>query len=148
RPTYKYNPRMIPARSAAPLSLENQDVCILVNCSLKPKLNVDSLPGAFVDALEPFVRSGRGLVIFGGDNVDAEAYNATFGDKLKLLPAALKPAVKAGKKKEAKGDETEPFLVNRTSFGDGPSAFWQFKDDLYYQSFDLVQIFRHLDVDE
>jgi hypothetical protein len=153
RPTYKYNPRMVPVRMASKVALENQDVCILVNCALESKFNVDGLPGEFVEALEPFVRGGRGLVIFSGDQVDPEAYNKVFGEKLGLLPAALKSVVKAENVVQKKvGDkvvgQVEPFVMNRSSFGSGPKAFWKFKEDLLFKSFDEVQVFQHLEIDE
>ena len=37
RATYKYNPRVVPARLASPALLKGPDVCILVNCSLQAK---------------------------------------------------------------------------------------------------------------
>lgn len=91
RATYKYNPRMVSARLAAPAMLKDQDVCILVNCALKGKVGAEALQSDFVAALEPFVRKGHGLVIFSGDNVKPETYNQTFA---KLLPLPLKKPVK------------------------------------------------------
>ncbi|MBI2807034.1 MAG: BatA domain-containing protein [Planctomycetes bacterium] len=141
RATYKYNPRVVPARQATALHLKNQDVVVLVNCSLKAKLGkrADVLQAEFVNGLEPFVRKGKGLVIFCGDNVDPESYNTTLGKKLGLLPMPIKSLFKAEKK---------PLLVNRTSFGNGPPAYWVFKDEKYYEDFNNVEVWKHVDLDE
>jgi hypothetical protein len=141
RATYHYNPRMVPARLASPLLLKDQDICILVNCSVQAKAGAQTLPTDFIEALEPFVRSeGRGLLIFSGGNVQAEPYNKLLGRKLGLLPMPLKPALKADK---------EPFKVDRQSFRFAPPAFWIFKDDpRYYKDFDKVEVWQYLQLDE
>ncbi len=140
RATYKYNPRMMPARLATAAALKDQDICVLANCALNAKPGVEQLPTPFVGALTSFVRKGHGLVIFSGDNVKPDAYNVTLGN-LGLLPMPLKPAVKAADKK--------PLFVDRQSFRFGPPAYWIFKDDeKYYKDFDKVEVWQHLGLDE
>lgn len=141
RATYKFNPRIVPARLAAPAMLNNQQVCILVNCAVQPKQGVTPLHADFVKALGSFVRNdGHGLMVISGDNVVPEAYNAVLGTAHGLLPLALKSIVKAKK--------DEPFLISRKSFGNAPPAYANFKDDLLYKSFDLVEVWQHVEVDE
>ncbi|MSQ96704.1 MAG: VWA domain-containing protein [Gemmataceae bacterium] len=141
RATYKYNPRVIPARLASPMLLKNQDVCILVNCSLQAKLGsrADVLQNDFVEALDPFVRKGKALMVFSGDNVRPEPYNKVLGKKLGLLPMPLKDPVKADK---------QPLRINRTSFGAGPPAYWIFKDEKFYENFNNVEVWQHVELDE
>ncbi len=141
RATYKYNPRVIPARLASAAVLKNQDVCILVNCSVQAKagLRADTLPGDFLEAFDAFVRTGHGAVIFSGDNVQPEAYNRILGQKYGLLPMMLKPAIRT--------PGPVPFFINRDSFSDGPSSYWKFKDDKLYEIFDAVPVWQHLDLD-
>ncbi len=142
RATYKYHPRVVPARLASKALLNNQDVCILVNCSLKskPGLRADTLPEDFRLELESFVKKGKGLIIFGGDNVIPDAYNKLLGEELRLLPMPLKSVVKA--------EATKPFFINRGSFRDGPAVFRNFGEDKYYEIFDAVVVYRHLEIDE
>jgi uncharacterized protein YjbJ (UPF0337 family) len=94
RATYKYNPRVVASRLATAALLQNQDICILVNCALQGKAGADALEANFVEALDPFVREGHGLLIFSGDNVEPEPYNKILGKKLGLLPLPLMPALK------------------------------------------------------
>ncbi len=140
RATYKYNPRVVPARLAAPTLLGNQHVCILVNCALEFKAGAEKLPDDFRQELEKFVRKGKGLIIFSGDNVVPDSYNRLLGDKHRLLPLKLKDVVKA--------EPTKPYFVNRSSFRDGPSVFRNFSEDKYYEIFDAVAVYRHLEMDE
>lgn len=142
RATYKYNPRVISARQAAPVLLKGQDICVLVNCSLQPRagLRADTLPADFVEALESFVRKdGKGLVVFSGDNVQPEPYNKLLFAKHGLLPMPLKAIVKTPAK--------EPHFINRDTFGQGPATYWKFKDDKYYEIFDAVPIWQHVELD-
>jgi hypothetical protein len=142
RAKYKYNPRVVPARLASPALLQNQDVCILVNCSVQPKLGLraDTLPPDFVEAVAGFVRKGHGLVIFSGDNVQPDAYNKILGRKYGLLPLPLKGVIKA--------PGNLPYFINRDSFAHAPATYWNFKDDKYYEVFDAVPVWQHIDVDE
>lgn len=142
RATYKYNPRMITAAAATPESLQKQDICILVNCAVPGKLGQrgDVLRSDFLDALDPFVRKGHGLIVFSGDNVVPDAYNKQFGKKLGFLPLPLKGTAKA--------TGLEPFTINRKTFGQGPLAYQNFKDDDYFRAFDFVEVWQHVEMDE
>lgn len=52
--------------------------------------NVKSLPAGVVENLEAFVRAGYSLLVFDGDQVDAQSYNAQlYKDGKGLLPARL-----------------------------------------------------------
>jgi hypothetical protein len=54
--------------------------------------NLAELPTGLVEGLKTYVKAdGRGLVVFGGDNVSAEAYNRLLGGKDGLLPGTLVP---------------------------------------------------------
>jgi hypothetical protein len=141
RAKFHFNPRVVSAHLASPLLLNNQDICILVNCSLQTAPGVEGLPTDFVEALDPFVRKeGHGLIAFSGDNVKPDAYNKVLGKKLGLLPMPLKSPLKAHNK---------PFKVDRQSFRFAPPAFWIFKDDeKYYKDFDDVEVWQHLQLDE
>ncbi|MBI1830563.1 MAG: BatA domain-containing protein [Planctomycetes bacterium] len=141
RATYKFNPRVVPARLASAAMLTNQQVCILVNCAVQPKAGVSALHPDFLKALSSFVRNdGHGLIFVSGDHVVPDAYNAVFGNAHGLLPLALKSIVKAPK--------DAPFLINRASFGGGPPAFTTFKEDQLFRSFDLVEVWQHIELDE
>jgi hypothetical protein len=145
----RHNPSVVSARLASHLSLKDKDICILVNCAVKPKLGVDGLDEDFIKALGPFVREGHGLIVFSGDNVDPAAYNSAFL-KSKLLPTPLKGAIKAvDAKLGGKETEKKPFKVDRQSFASGPPAFWIFKDDeRYYKEFDKVEVWQHIELNE
>ncbi len=95
----------------------------------------------FLDALDPFVRKGHGLIVFSGDNVQPDAYNKLLGKKLGFLrPCRSRGIVKA--------TGQEPFVINRKSFGQGPLAYQNFKDDDYYRAFDFVEVWQHVEMDE
>ncbi len=52
--------------------------------------NVADLPGGLVEGLKTFVKAdGRGLIIFGGDNVSPQRYNQLLGGKDGLLPGII-----------------------------------------------------------
>ncbi len=143
RANFEYRPRMVAARQAIPEMLKGQDVCILANCAVQPKGGPRgaTLSVSFLDALESFVKKeGHGLIVFSGDNVQAEAYNKVLGKKLGLLPMPIKGIVAAG-------NNAVPFL-DRTSFGAGPLAYRQFKEDDYFLPFGLVGAWRYVDLEE
>lgn len=141
RATYKYNPRMVPARLATPALLKDQDICILVNCAIKGKAGTDPISGLFLAGVAAQVRTkGMGLVIFSGDNVNAADYNLGLGTN-SLLPFPIKQVVKPADKK--------PFYIDRQSFTAAPPAYWIFKDDeKYYKDIDKVEIWQHFGLDE
>ncbi|HXG53304.1 MAG TPA: BatA domain-containing protein [candidate division Zixibacteria bacterium] len=74
------------ADALAGTSLENYQVVVLAN--------VATLPEAFAARLREFVRRGGGLLIFGGEHLSADDYNA----RLLRVPPALLPGSIAGKK--------------------------------------------------
>ncbi|MEM7262773.1 MAG: VWA domain-containing protein, partial [Planctomycetota bacterium] len=72
---------------AADLSLETlKDYGVLVLC------DVADVAPEMKDRIDKFVRSGGGLIVFSGANVDSAQYNTRFGD---LLPAELGEALGA-----------------------------------------------------
>ncbi|MCI0684945.1 MAG: BatA domain-containing protein [Gemmataceae bacterium] len=136
---YYLQPRVVPPRLASPALLARQDLCILVNAAAQPDLkHRDALARDFLDELGRFVREGHGLIIFAGDQVQADAYNRLLGQKLGLLPLKIKGVVERAIK--------EPLLVNRDSF-DLP-AFLKFKTDEFYKEFNRVEAYQALELDE
>jgi len=64
--------------------------------------NVAEFNQAEVAALEDYLKQGGGLIIFGGDQVNADNYNRLlYAEGKGLLPAALGPAMGDAAKKEA-----------------------------------------------
>jgi hypothetical protein len=64
--------------------------------------NVGVFSETDVNALEAYLKQGGGVIIFGGDQVDAENYNRRlYQDGQGLLPARFGPSVGDAKKKEA-----------------------------------------------
>ncbi|MCS7046176.1 MAG: hypothetical protein NZO58_07460, partial [Gemmataceae bacterium] len=88
----------------------------------------------FLEALAAYVRQGRSLVIFAGDNVDPDAYNRVLGKQLGLLPLPL-----AGREQRAAKD---PLVVNRSSAQ--LPAFAEFKDDDHYRAFGMFYVWKTL----
>lgn len=125
-------------RLALPGRLAKQDLCILVNVALEDGKRGEALSAEFVEELAHFVRQGRGLMIFAGDNVAPEAYNRLLGEKQKLLPLAIK-AVKAQPAKQ-------PLAIDRESVT--LPAFAKFKDDERFKGISFVSIAKTLELDE
>ncbi len=142
RSTYKYNPRSRPSSIVSAADLKDADICILVNCALKPKSRMrgTALKTDFIEALDPFVREGHGLIIFSGDNVQPVDYNEILDKKYGLLPARLKPTIKP--------PDVVPFFINRDTFAKGPASYWRFSEDKYFESFDAVPVWQLFDMDE
>jgi hypothetical protein len=88
-------PRLVSPREAAPALLADKDLAILVDVRLGEG-SPEALDNAFLARLAEFVRSGRGLLLFAGDQVVAEEYNRILGDGYDLLPARLGPPASAG----------------------------------------------------
>jgi hypothetical protein len=131
-------PRLIPPRLAAPALLAKQDLCILVNAAVQTDAKQPAaLPADFLDELGRFVRQGKGLLIFAGDQVQPNAYNRVLSQKLGLLPMPIKSVVERPIK--------EPLLVNRDSF-DLP-ALLKFKTDELYKDFNRVEVWKALELD-
>jgi hypothetical protein len=140
RGKYHVQPRVIPASQAAASLLANQDIVVLVNVSVQPGggRKSETLPADFVRHLHTFVRQGHGLVIFGGDNVSADAYNRLLFERHKLLPYKLEKLV------EASADK--PLYLDRNSI---ESPFYRkFRDDENYKGFNKVEVVRALGIDE
>jgi hypothetical protein len=140
RAKYHLQPRVRSARLASPTDLIKQDICVLVNCSLqsRPGSRAEVLPTDFVEALGPFVRKGHGLIVYGGENVQPDAYNKILGKKLELLPLPLKALAKAANNK--------PFMVDRDSFN--TPSYRNFKEDEYYKDFTKVEVWQAHEMDE
>lgn len=139
RQGYYVQPRVVPARLASPALLAKADLCFLVNATLQAKVGLgDAVPADFVEELGRFVRQGHGLVIFAGDNVRADAYNAILGKKQGLLPMPIKATHKV--------TTGSPMLVDRDSFA--LPAFGKFKDDDYYKDFAKVEVWQALELIE
>lgn len=74
--------------------------------------NVASLPDGFVAKLQNYLRAGGGLLIFGGDRLQAEHYNTRLGQ---LLPSPIRDrrsGVEAAAEKIGKFDLKHPALQN------------------------------------
>jgi len=94
--------------------------------------NVYRVPGATADALGRFVRDGGGLALFLGDQVDADAYNATlYADGGGVLPAQLnerRTAPAGGVRLEA-GDVSHPIVQ---IYGGAENPFVQ---NIYFEQY-------------
>lgn len=140
RAKYHLQPRQISPRLAAPTLLAKADLCFLVNVAVgtKGKKSAETLPDDFVAELGRFVRQGKALVIYAGDNVVPEEYNAVLGKKHGLLPLPIKGlteyAIKA------------PLKLDPGSAGLPP--FWKFRDDAYYKNFKEIEVYKTLDLEE
>ncbi len=87
---YHVQATTVTAAEAGAGLLGTHDVCVLCNAPVGP----GGLSPAFVTRLTEFVRAGGGLVIGGGDQVLAPAYNASLGSAgAKLLPYDLTEVV-------------------------------------------------------
>ena len=78
--TYHLTAAIVRPEGASAGSLVDQDICILAN------VGASRLKPDFVEALDAFVRSGKGLFISSGFNVVPKEYNETLGN---LLPVPL-----------------------------------------------------------
>jgi hypothetical protein len=131
-------PRLIPPRLAAPALLAKQDLCILVNAAVQTDAKQPTaLASDFLDELGRFVRQGKGLLIFAGDQVQPAAYNRVLGQRLGLLPLPIKGVVQRAVK--------EPLLINRDSFE--LPALLKFKTDELYKDFNRVEVWKALELD-
>ncbi|MGE9266493.1 MAG: PA14 domain-containing protein, partial [Verrucomicrobiales bacterium] len=75
------DPEVIPASGVASAELENQGIIVLAD--------VSRLPGGVAERLAEFVASGGGLLVLGGEHVEAAFYNDWRGSDGLLMPAAL-----------------------------------------------------------
>ncbi len=75
--------------------------------------NVAELPPNFIDALKTYVKAdGRGLIIFGGENVQADRYNQAFGGPQGLIPGRLVQLIEADGSADNNGDRGFSFATN------------------------------------
>src|SRR5262249_32182221 len=127
RAKYHLQPRLVTPRLAAPALLAKADLCILVNLALESSTPTgkaaDALPADFVEALAGFVRQGKGLVIYAGDNVVPHAYNRVLGKQHGLLPLPITAITEHSVRNPLKLDPSSA----------GLPAFWKFRDDAYYK---------------
>jgi hypothetical protein len=137
----KYHVRvtsLTPRRVSAD-DLRKHDVCVLVNVALeRGGKGAEVPPPDFVEHLGDFVRRGNGLVIFGGDNVEAEAYNRTLGQRLGLLPLEVLGV--------ASFPADRPIHLDRNSI-DAPSLL-RFREDEDFKDLSNIEIWRTLDLAE
>lgn len=140
RAKYHLQPRLVTPRLAAPALLAKTDLCILVNVALQADLkrSAEVLPADFVEELAGFVKQGKGLIIYAGDNVAPDAYNRILGKKHGLLPLPIKGVLEQPLK--------SPLKLNPGSAG--LPAFWKFRDDDYYKGLKDVEIYKALELDE
>jgi hypothetical protein len=86
---YHIQPRLVSPREVSPALLADKDLCILANVALSPGGSAESLSPEFVERLADFVRSGHGLLVFAGSNVNPDDYNRLLWTRQPLLPAQL-----------------------------------------------------------
>jgi hypothetical protein len=139
RESYHVQPYQVTPRLAAPGLLTEKDLCILTNVAVEPEpgRDAESLSPDFLEALSGFVRKGRGLLIFAGENVSIPAYNRQLSRK-QLLPAGLK--------KLAERPAKDPLFLDRKSITS--ESYWNFREDEFYKSLNDVQVWRSFEVDE
>jgi hypothetical protein len=119
--------------------LRKYDICVLVNVALERAGKGAEVPPAdFVERLGDFVRKGNGLVIFGGENVAAEAYNRILGKQLGLLPLEVRGV--------ASFPADRPIHIDRNSI-DAPSLL-RFREDEDFKDLSNIEVWRTLDLNE
>jgi hypothetical protein len=139
RDNYYLQPYLVTPRLAAPGLLADKDLCVLTNVAVEAESGRDaeSLSPEFVEALSGFVRKGRGLLIFAGENVSIPAYNRLLF-RQQLLPAELK--------RLAERPVKDPVYLDRKSITS--ESYWNFREDEFYKSVNDVQVWRSFDVNE
>lgn len=139
RTSYPIQPALVTPRQAAPALLADTDLCVLVNVALQPEGQgtTEHLSTAFLAALESFVREGHGLMVFGGDHVQPQAYNRLLHQQHHLLPARLLPTPSPGEK--------AVFRLDRDS-AESP-AFRLFREDDSFQSLSGVEVRQRLNLE-
>jgi hypothetical protein len=140
RAAYHLQPRLVTPRLAAPALLNKTEMCILVNVALAAdkKRPAEVLPPDFVDALAGYVKEGKSLLIYGGDNVAPDAYNRLLGKKANLLPVPIQGFLEQSIKSPLKLDPGSA----------GHPAFAIFGDGGYYKGFKDIEIYKTLDLAE
>jgi hypothetical protein len=113
---------------------------VLVNVALERKLGqqAEVLSADFMKELAAFVRGGKSLLIFAGDNVAPEPYNRLLGDKHGLLPSKILGRMEF--------PYESPVMLNRSTFVH--PAYRHLRDDDRFKLFSVVEMYRALDMAE
>lgn len=131
---YFLQARLASPSKVTPQQLSEYDLCILANVRLLPEAGQrgEVLPAEFVSGLDRFVREGRSLIVFCGDQVVPGDYAKVLLDRWPLLP--MRPTAV---RNYAENAETG---IDRTSLTD--PAFTRFRDDETYQSISQMKTRR------
>jgi uncharacterized membrane protein YobD (UPF0266 family) len=100
----QYLPTVIIPEGLSGAALDSYQVIVLCN--------VANLPDAFVSKLQNYLRSGGGLLIFGGDRLQADHYNAKLAPILQAPIREKKLGLEATGEKIGKFELTHPALQN------------------------------------
>jgi uncharacterized membrane protein YobD (UPF0266 family) len=100
----QYLPTVIIPEGLSGAALDSYQVIVLCN--------VANLPDAFVSKLQNYLRSGGGLLIFGGDRLQADHYNAKLAPILQAPIREKKLGLEASGEKIGKFELTHPALQN------------------------------------
>jgi hypothetical protein len=100
----QYLPTVIIPEGLSGVALDSYQVIVLCN--------VANLPDAFVSKLQNYLRSGGGLLIFGGDRLQADHYNAKLAPILQAPIREKKLGLEATGEKIGKFELTHPALQN------------------------------------
>ena len=111
RPDYFIKPRAASVAQLSGLRFDDFDVVVLAN--------VAELTIAQSQLLERFVKRGGGLLVFGGDRVNASFYNGQLVDALGLLPARIGDGFGDAK------SEREFFHLQARNYGHPIVALWR-----------------------
>ena len=98
----QYLPTVIIPEALSGAALDSYQVIVLCN--------VATLPDAFVAKLQSYLRGGGGLLIFGGDRLQADHYNAKLAQILQTPIRDKKQGLEATGEKIGKFDLTHPAL--------------------------------------
>lgn len=139
---YYIRPQVMTAAEVSPASLANVDVVYLLNVPAGTEADPRSgLPADFVARLKEFVAAGGGLVIGGGDQVNATDYNRVLGSGgVGLLPFDL-----AGQPETA--PEADPFAPAPESV-EVPSFLAAFREPPFSSALRAVGVAKLLPVRE
>jgi uncharacterized membrane protein YobD (UPF0266 family) len=100
----QYLPTVIIPDGLSAAALESYQVIVLCN--------VANLPDAFVNKLQNYLRQGGGLLIFGGDRLQADNYNAKLAPILQTPIREKKLGLEANGEKVGNFQLTHPALQN------------------------------------
>ena len=104
RDSSQYLPTVIISEGLSGAALESYQVIVLCN--------VATLPDAFVTKLQNYLRGGGGLLIFGGDRLQADHYNTKLAQILQTPIRDKKQGLEATGEKIGKFELTHPALQN------------------------------------